>query len=163
MIQGVDERGRDAFQSTGRGGLGNIRQVSLSCTAHRNKGPDNFCLTHGREVFASRTPAAIFSTGRGGAGNLRSPSRHSTPANTSDPVEQVVIRNYAAAHEDAPVSSGRGGIGNIHRKSLRSQSTAHGDVNYVIPSDAHTYAVPRGGSYVASLTFLDIFDASPDP
>ena len=161
MIQ--DERGRDAFQSTGRGGLGNIRQVSLSRTARRDTGPDDFSITHGREVLSSRVPAAIFSTGRGGAGNLRSPSCDSIPANTSDPVEQVVIRDYAAAHKGAPVSCGRGGIGNIRRKSSRSQSTAPGDVNSVIPSDEHKHAVPHDGLYVASLTFLDIFDASPDP
>jgi hypothetical protein len=61
-------RGRDAFvsasrhligvlltsptpiqQSTGRGGLGNIRQASLSRDARPDSGPDDFSTTRGRE------------------------------------------------------------------------------------------------------------------
>jgi hypothetical protein len=47
----------------------------------------------------------VYSTGRGGAGNLHSPSRDASRVRPAqDKVEQEVIREYAAAHENAPVS-----------------------------------------------------------
>ncbi|KJA16534.1 hypothetical protein HYPSUDRAFT_58156 [Hypholoma sublateritium FD-334 SS-4] len=159
-----DERSRDAFQSTGRGGLGNIRQASLSRAGRPDGGPDDFSPTRGREVLADHAPTTIFSTGRGGAGNLRSPSRDSALAR--DPVEQDVIRKYIVAHEDAPVSSGRGGIGNISRGSPRSRSrppaaytTGRGGASIIIPGDTHRAEqidqetrgpmVPHSGPYSA--------------
>jgi hypothetical protein len=42
-------RGREAFQSSGRGGIGNIRQASLSRDARPGTGPDDFSPTRGRE------------------------------------------------------------------------------------------------------------------
>ncbi|PPQ84442.1 hypothetical protein CVT25_012543 [Psilocybe cyanescens] len=108
-------RGRDTF-STGRGGLGNIRQTSASRDARPSSGPDDFSPTRGREPIAS--PQQVFSTGRGGAGNLRSPSRAPKDAQ-SDAAEQEVIREYVASQEHAIKSSGRGGIGNISRSRSR--------------------------------------------
>ncbi|KAF8171680.1 hypothetical protein BJ912DRAFT_1082102 [Pholiota molesta] len=111
-------RGREAFQSTGRGGIGNIRQASVSRDARPDTGPDDFSVTRGREALAS--PNQVYSTGRGGAGNLHSPSRDASRVRPAqDKVEQEVIREYAAAHENAPFSSGRGGIGNINRSRSR--------------------------------------------
>ncbi|KJA14266.1 hypothetical protein HYPSUDRAFT_49329 [Hypholoma sublateritium FD-334 SS-4] len=133
-------RGRDAFQSTGRGGIGNIRQASLSRDARPDSGPDDFSATRGREPHPARAPAAVFSTGRGGAGNLRSPSRDPAPA-AGDAAEQDVIREYTAAHEGAPVSSGRGGIGNITHSRSRSRpppavhSTGRGGAGNIVPGD----------------------------
>ncbi|KAF8810917.1 hypothetical protein BYT27DRAFT_7185238 [Phlegmacium glaucopus] len=114
-------RGREGFQSTGRGGIGNIRQASLSRDARPESGPDDFSVTRGREAITN--PKQIFSTGRGGVGNLRSPSRdvHKNPA--SDSVEEDVIREYKASQEGAPVSTGRGGLGNINRSRSRDPST----------------------------------------
>jgi hypothetical protein len=108
-------RGRGAF-STGRGGVGNIRQPSQSTDARSESGPDDFSVTRGREPIASQKE--IFSTGRGGAGNIRSPSR-----DIQDPItnrfEQDVMKEYKKSQEGALVSSGRGGLGNIHRSRSR--------------------------------------------
>jgi hypothetical protein len=102
-------RGRDALLSTGRGGIGNIRQSSLS----RDTGPspEDYSPNRGRETVA------IYSTGRGGAGNLRSPSRD--PNRGPDPVEREVLDNYVTSHDNVPLSSGRGGLGNINRSRSR--------------------------------------------
>jgi len=142
-------RGREAFTSTGRGGIGNIRHASLSRDERPESGPDDFSTTRGRERIAN--PTQVFSTGRGGAGNLRSPSRDpSTPAEVVA-VENEVIREYIATHEHAVYSSGRGGIGNIHRSRSRdatstldrSRSPAHirsssrGRVGNIHPGDAN--------------------------
>jgi hypothetical protein len=97
-------RGREAF-STGRGGVGNIRQsVSASRTRPDSApGPDDFSDSRGREIKSS---AKIYSTGRGGAGNIRSPSRdQSKPAPSPiDASEQDIIRNHIAASQVEPVS-----------------------------------------------------------
>ncbi|KJA13777.1 hypothetical protein HYPSUDRAFT_209258 [Hypholoma sublateritium FD-334 SS-4] len=137
-----DSRARDAFQSTstGRGGLGNIRQAS---DLRLNSSADNFSPSRGRQPFPSQAPAAIFSTGRGGAGNLRSPLAVD-PSPARNPAEQDVVREYAAAHEGAPVSSGRGGLGNISQGSSRAPaippaavySTGRGGAGNMLPGDA---------------------------
>lgn len=108
-------RGREALQSTGRGGFGNIRQASLS----RERGPDDFSVTRGREPVAH--PNSIYSTGRGGAGNLRSPSRDASRG--PDRHEKQVIENYIASQQDGPISTGRGGLGNINRSRSRDPSS----------------------------------------
>ncbi|KDR70680.1 hypothetical protein GALMADRAFT_254722 [Galerina marginata CBS 339.88] len=114
-------RGREAF-STGRGGIGNIRQTSLSRDARPTSGPDDFSVTRGREPIAN--PNQVFSTGRGGAGNLRSPSRDPKPRAEVEAAEQEVIRDYVAAHEGAAFSSGRGGLGNINRSRSRDPAAS---------------------------------------
>ena len=126
-----DSRARDAFKSTGRGGLGNIHQASETRLI---PGADDFSPSRGRAPFPGQAPPAVFSTGRGGAGNLRSPVRDSAPAH--DPAEQDVVRLYAAAHEGAPVSSGRGGLGNISQGASRP----------VVPPPAAVYSTGRGGA-----------------
>ncbi|KAF5338212.1 hypothetical protein D9611_014589 [Ephemerocybe angulata] len=112
-------RGREALQSTGRGGFGNIRQTSLS--RDRPDGPDDFSTTRGREPAPAVHVGgnAIYSTGRGGAGNLRSPSREPSRV---DAREKEVIDSYVAQQGEAPVSTGRGGLGNISTAAARSRS-----------------------------------------
>jgi len=132
-------RGREPFLSTGRGGLGNIRQTSLSRDTRPGVGPDDFSITRGREpVPHQQQQNQVFSTGRGGAGNLRSPSRdpNSTGRVEPDAAEQEVIREYVASHEGAVHSSGRGGLGNITRSRSRDPSATPNLV----------YSTGRGGA-----------------
>ncbi|TEB20730.1 hypothetical protein FA13DRAFT_1779709 [Coprinellus micaceus] len=110
-------RGREALQSTGRGGFGNIRQASVSrdrsASANPLGGPDDFSTTRGRSASLLCMGT---STGRGGAGNLRSPSRE--PRSGVDvQFEKEVIDAYTHNRDDAPVSTGRGGLGNIAARS----------------------------------------------
>lgn len=113
-------RGREALQSTGRGGFGNIRQASVSRDRTAG-GPDDFSVTRGREPLPQQT-APIYSTGRGGAGNLRSPSRDPARASALDPLEKEVIDKHNANIAEAAISTGRGGLGNIARSRSRDQS-----------------------------------------
>ncbi|CAA7268549.1 unnamed protein product [Cyclocybe aegerita] len=134
-------RGRDAFQSTGRGGLGNIRQASLS-RDRPETGPDDFSVTRGREPIAH--PNEVFSTGRGGAGNIRSPSRDpSKPSAPVDSTEQDVIEKYVASQEGAARSSGRGGLGNIARSRSRDP-TSQGTT--ATTGTAAVFSTGRGGA-----------------
>jgi len=114
-------RGRERYQSSGRGGLGNIRPSSVSRDTRTESGPDDFSVTRGREPISH--PTQIFSTGRGGAGNLRSPSRDGQK--TRDVEEDVIIREYRMSQEGAPVSTGRGGIGNISRSRSREPAASN--------------------------------------
>ncbi|KAF8837991.1 hypothetical protein BDN67DRAFT_1024804 [Paxillus ammoniavirescens] len=138
-------RGRDAFQSTGRGGIGNIRRSSLSRDARPADGPDDFSPTRGREpvVHADR----IYSVGRGGAGNIRSPSRDALSHPISEEAiaevvhEAEVIREYDELNTVR--SSGRGGAGNISGSRSRSRgpgpvlhSTGRGGVGNIRSGDA---------------------------
>ncbi|KAG6887259.1 hypothetical protein C0992_013097 [Termitomyces sp. T32_za158] len=132
-------RGREVYQSSGRGGAGNIRRASISRDARPGDGPDDFSVTRGREPVSGIR--SIFSTGRGGAGNIRSPSRD--PG--SDVVEvdpglsdAEVIRAHLAASLDVPHSSGRGGAGNIFPPRSRSQS--RGPI--ALTSPTHSNATP---------------------
>ncbi|KAK2459470.1 hypothetical protein APHAL10511_008504 [Amanita phalloides] len=137
-------RGRDAFQSSGRGGVGNIRRTSVSRDARPDSGPDDFSTTRGREPRPT-TGQEIFSTGRGGAGNMRSPSREvrSGPAaSTVDAVEDQVIRSHKAAEQIAVHSTGRGGIGNM--ASSRSRSRARESTPSLHPP--HHPHHPNGGA-----------------
>ncbi|KAF5349194.1 hypothetical protein D9756_009521 [Leucocoprinus leucothites] len=140
-------RGRDAF-STGRGGLGNIRQASASTSRSRpDKGPDDFSDSRGREPLAN-SPDRIYSTGRGGAGNIRSPSRDPSKPPAPAPIdaaEREIIRTHIAASQVEPVSTGRGGLGNIASRS-RSRgpqltanpihSTGRGGAGNILAGDA---------------------------
>ncbi|KAF9445342.1 hypothetical protein P691DRAFT_805755 [Macrolepiota fuliginosa MF-IS2] len=103
-VERSQSRGRDAF-STGRGGLGNIRQTSLSRTRAESGDPDNSSAVRGREPAPN--PTKIYSTGRGGAGNIRSPSRDPSKPPAPAPIdasEQEIIRTHIAASQDVPVS-----------------------------------------------------------
>jgi len=122
-------RGREAF-STGRGGLGNIRQGSASRTRPEG-GPDDFSVSRGREPApaSNGTPTKVYSTGRGGAGNIRSPSRDPGSPTAALPVpieesEKEIIRNHMVASQDVPQSTGRGGLGNITGSRSRSRGPA---------------------------------------
>ncbi|KAF9549919.1 hypothetical protein CPC08DRAFT_793465 [Agrocybe pediades] len=141
-------RGREAFQSTGRGGLGNIRQTSKSRDARPNTGPDDFSVTRGREPINANQ---VFSTGRGGAGNLRSPSRGPAAGNPSiDVREEEVIREYVAANEGAIRSSGRGGLGNFSDRSRSrdpaSPSAVHSRSRSRDPGTPIRFSTGRGGA-----------------
>ncbi|GLB33132.1 putative protein of unknown function (DUF3602) [Lyophyllum shimeji] len=114
-------RGREVYQSSGRGGAGNIRQASLSRDARPPGGPDDFSVVRGREPVPAATRS--FSTGRGGVGNIRSPSRDPTTTTTEE--EQDVLNAAISAAQNAPHSSGRGGAGNISLSHSLSHSISH--------------------------------------
>lgn len=101
-------RGRDAFASTGRGGLGNIRQTSLG-RPDSSPSPE---LVRGREPNAGLpTTSKLYATGRGGAGNIRSPSRSQKRDPSQPPTlpavfdvsEEDIMRNHRYVTEEAPV------------------------------------------------------------
>ncbi|EKM76886.1 hypothetical protein AGABI1DRAFT_130901 [Agaricus bisporus var. burnettii JB137-S8] len=118
-------RGRDAFASTGRGGVGNIRQTSVT-RAEATPSSPAVELIRGREL-GNALPATskLYSTGRGGAGNIRSPSRSHqrdlsqppTLPTVFDTSKEDIIRNHIYVTEEAPISTGRGGAGNIQSRS----------------------------------------------
>ncbi|KAG1884274.1 hypothetical protein F4604DRAFT_1919389 [Suillus subluteus] len=119
-------RGRDAFQSSGRGGIGNIRRSSLSSDSRPFDGPDDFDLTRGREPLAH--PDRIYLVGRGGAGNMRSPSQElvrDRPQTVTTLNEHAVVREQRVKKHHAesnPIhSSGSGGLGNISGSRSRSR------------------------------------------
>ncbi|KAF8966678.1 hypothetical protein BDZ97DRAFT_1917483 [Flammula alnicola] len=61
------------MQSTGRRGIGNVRQASLSRDARPSSGPDDFSVTRRRELVANANYIVIdwpFSTGRDRAGDI---------------------------------------------------------------------------------------------
>ncbi|PWN46539.1 hypothetical protein IE53DRAFT_391288 [Violaceomyces palustris] len=106
-----DERGRDPYVATGRGGAGNIiRSPSRS---------------RDRSVAAQEIPKAAISaahashlshSGRGGAGNLRSPSRDPADRKRAEEAqarEEKLQEEYRQQEKRTPHSTGRGGAGNI--------------------------------------------------
>jgi len=105
-------RRRDAFQSFGRGGIGNIRRSSLS---------RRVCPTHTR----GREPE-VFSVGRGGAGNIRSHLRDAQPI-TKDAAEAEYEAKVVRKHAEATTihSSGRGGAGNIRSRFRGPAAVMH--------------------------------------
>ncbi|TEB17266.1 hypothetical protein FA13DRAFT_1758983 [Coprinellus micaceus] len=140
-------RGREALQSTGRGGFGNIRQASVSrdrsASANPLGGPDDFSTTRGREREPVVHGNEVYSTGRGGAGNLRSPSRE--PRSGVDvQFEKEVIDAYTHNRDDAPVSTGRGGLGNIAARSRSRDPSVGARPTSRDPKARH--ATGRGGA-----------------
>ncbi|SJL02147.1 uncharacterized protein ARMOST_05473 [Armillaria ostoyae] len=120
MADRSQSRGRE-FQSSGRGGLGNIRPSSTS----RDRpvgGPDDYSSTRGREPAIE--PTKVYSTGRGGAGNIRSPSRDHKEHIGPDSHEREIVREHDRVEKDAPHSFGRGGLGNISRSRSRGPAPA---------------------------------------
>ncbi|KAG6811614.1 hypothetical protein H0H92_006629 [Tricholoma furcatifolium] len=148
-------RGRDAFQSSGRGGSGNIRQASVSRDTRPIDGPDDFSTSRGREPISSFLKS--LSTGRGGAGNIRSPSRDPVPASAlrgeptiTEEQEKELIRARNAANTEGRFSSGRGGSGNILQNESRSRSR----------DPALVHSTGRGGAgNIASGTLVDAYVA----
>ncbi|KAI6142750.1 hypothetical protein BKA82DRAFT_1000164 [Pisolithus tinctorius] len=141
-------RGRDAFQSSGRGGAGNIRRSSQSREPRPFDGPEDFSHTRGREPAVH--PDRVYSVGRGGAGNMRSPSRDPGAVRpvhedviAESPYEQRILREHAAA--EVVHSSGRGGAGNITRSRSRSRgpglvlhSTGRGGAGNMLTGDGRS-------------------------
>ncbi|EIW77472.1 hypothetical protein CONPUDRAFT_62253 [Coniophora puteana RWD-64-598 SS2] len=121
-------RGRDQFfQSSGRGGAGNIRRTSQSREPAARTPGDEFPPTppRGRETAPKEQ---VFSVGRGGAGNIRSPSRdvrtdQAIPEDKQAEYEQRVVQQHADANQIR--STGRGGVGNISGSRSRSRGPVH--------------------------------------
>jgi len=140
-----ESRGREAYQSSGRGGAGNIRRTSNSKDPIR--GPDEFSPTRGRELVVDATK--VYSSGRGGAGNIRSPSSGPTIAvNQADAsYEREVLQRQIESEKTAIHSSGRGGAGNISRSRSRgpnpalasppAHSTGRGGAGNIATGDAY--------------------------
>jgi hypothetical protein len=134
-------RGRDAFQSSGRGGIGNIRQGSLSRDARPSTGPDDFSPTRGREPHIRlNVNEPVYSTGRGGSGNIRSKSRDPSKLDPTEASDERVVREHIAADEAVPHSTGRGGIGNINHSRSRSRD------NRTNASTSTLHSSGRGGA-----------------
>jgi len=117
-----ESRGRDqkAFQSSGRGGAGNIRLRSTSREPSTGPGPDDFSLTRGRTV--EPTPGKPAHTGRGGAGNVRAPSADPAAEKQEAARERSIVAAKTEEEKDQPHSTGRGGFGNIDRSRSRSRN-----------------------------------------
>ncbi|KAG2143529.1 uncharacterized protein EDB93DRAFT_1088117 [Suillus bovinus] len=122
-------RGRDSFQSSGRGGMGNIRRSSISSDPRPVDSSDESGSIRGREQAVH--PDRMVSVGRGGAGNMRSSSQevgrdHPQTVNILNEhaavqagYEQQIKKHHAEAN---PIhSSGRGGLGNISGSRSRSR------------------------------------------
>ncbi|KAG5642254.1 hypothetical protein DXG03_003355 [Asterophora parasitica] len=147
-------RGRDVYQSSGRGGAGNMRQTtSTSRDAPRNTEH----IIRGREPI----PAAMktFSTGRGGAGNIRSPSRDPTsiPVTVAEEEQDEIIRAHIAAQQEGGLhSSGRGGAGNISRSRSRGPGVLSPSNQHSPPALQHGHATSTGrggaGNIVSELS-----------
>ncbi|KDQ49666.1 hypothetical protein JAAARDRAFT_143114 [Jaapia argillacea MUCL 33604] len=128
-------RGRE-FQSSGRGGAGNIRRSESQDPS--TIAPEE--LPRGREPAPAFSPTAkIVSVGRGGAGNFRSPSRDPAKVGENHPQTASIISEHAAntaeyerelirasveAKQNGVFSSGRGGAGNINKSRSRSRGPA---------------------------------------
>jgi hypothetical protein len=132
-------RGREAFQSSGRGGIGNIRQASLSRDARPGTGPDDFSPTRGREPHV-HPGEPFYSTGRGGAGNIRSPSRDPSKPDPTEAADERVVHEHIVADETVPHSTGRGGLGNINHSRSRSRD------NRTNASSSTLHSSGRGGA-----------------
>jgi len=115
-------RGRDAYLSSGRGGVGNIRQASQSRDARPGTGPDDISPNRGREPHV-RLGDQVHSTGRGGAGNIRSKSRDPSKLDPTEASDERIVREHIVIDEAVPHSTGRGGLGNINHSRSRSRDT----------------------------------------
>ncbi|KAI0746620.1 hypothetical protein C8Q80DRAFT_1104668 [Daedaleopsis nitida] len=135
-------RGREAFvralQSSGRGGIGNIRMPSVDVPGDARPTSEPISPVRGRE--ASVDPDRAKTTGRGGMGNIRSGSQARSAAIVPEnhPQTASIVSDHAASiaeYERGVIaqneqtararSSGRGGLGNIKSPSKsRSRSRA---------------------------------------
>ncbi|KAG8706155.1 hypothetical protein FRC09_002548 [Ceratobasidium sp. 395] len=131
-------RGRE-FQSTGRGGAGNIVR-SESLTRARE---DVVNGERGRDIIPSNR---VTHTGRGGAGNIRSPSRDPEGDLRELSREREVIENHRRAEEGQIQSTGRGGFGNMDRSRSRSRepnkvhSSGRGGFGNIVNGDGRDLA-----------------------
>ncbi|PWZ01026.1 hypothetical protein BCV70DRAFT_88381 [Testicularia cyperi] len=110
----TEERGRDPFIATGRGGAGNIiRSPSRSRDRSGNAMP-----------AAVAVPPHVTHSGRGGAGNVRSPSRDPLDrkrAEEAQAKENKLQEEYRQHDLKGPHSTGRGGAGNIASDSTEER------------------------------------------
>ncbi|CAE6519254.1 unnamed protein product [Rhizoctonia solani] len=128
-------RGRE-FQSTGRGGAGNIvRSESVSRTR------EDLGQERGREVLPANR---LTHSGRGGAGNIRSPSRDPEADMRALSREREIIEDHRKSEEGQIYSTGRGGYGNMDRSRSRSRepskpvhSSGRGGFGNITPGDGH--------------------------
>jgi len=146
-------RGRQ-YQSSGIGGIGNIRASSTSSErTNVPDGPDDFSSTRGREPRSPFCLDKIMSIGRGGAGNIRSPSRDVVSARPGElssiseteqiEYERSLIRNREVARESQMSSGGRGGVGNMIRRDSQSQALSRSSPR---GPDAPTTSQPGHGT-----------------
>ncbi|KII85723.1 hypothetical protein PLICRDRAFT_56930 [Plicaturopsis crispa FD-325 SS-3] len=161
-------RGREAFQSSGRGGAGNIRRSSVSS----DNAPEGvFTDARGREHAVDTTK--VLSTGRGGAGNLQSLSRsrhHPAISKVQHPQTASIMSDHAAAnaHYEREVlrrndeikagikTTGRGGLGNISQQKSRPRTNIKSKsklktrsrlfTRRSVDSDIALHPVGRGGT-----------------
>ncbi|KAG8716399.1 hypothetical protein FRC11_013382 [Ceratobasidium sp. 423] len=129
-------RGRE-FQSTGRGGAGNIvRSESVSRTRE-----DTLSQERGREILPANR---VTHSGRGGAGNIRSPSRDPEADMRALSREREIIEDHRRSEEGQIHSTGRGGYGNMDRSRSRSRepsktvhSSGRGGFGNISAGDGH--------------------------
>lgn len=148
-------RGRDAFQSSGRGGAGNIRRSSQEPSAPAPE-PQVPYIVRGRERQPASSSERATSTGRGGVGNIRSTSQ-SRSLNRAPEIqpqsetitEEVVDGPVPELKKDEPNakpvhSSGRGGLGNINRTKSKSRDPGNErDKDHAASAQVHSTG--RGG------------------
>ncbi|KAF8920867.1 hypothetical protein CPB85DRAFT_1273374 [Mucidula mucida] len=105
LVEDYDPNLRPRAQSSGRGGLGNIRPNFGSASTFADAPPS---VPRGRDTAPKK-----ISTGRGGAGNFRESS--------SSPAAETTPRTDSTS-PDTNYSSGRGGLGNISRAREKDQT-----------------------------------------
>lgn len=131
ILRAAEERGRDAPQSTGRGGLGNISRS-------RSREP--------AVVSRSRSRDPVHSTGRGGFGNIIAGERPSTDTLHEEDEERKMHTLPEETH-----ATGRGGFGNIthtptppveHHEPSHHEHESHGrggagNISHERPKEHH--------------------------
>lgn len=125
-----EERGRENFASTGRGGAGNaVRSPSRGRPAEEPVEAKAAAAFHANQQHVR--------AGRGGAGNVRSPSRDPTDRVKYAEMEKkehqlqadAIKRDAIATH-----SSGRGGAGNMKHREESPRGRGEGAVSNAIRS-----------------------------
>ncbi|KAG1831459.1 hypothetical protein DFJ58DRAFT_872035 [Suillus subalutaceus] len=167
-------RGRDAFQSSGRGGVGNIRRSSISSDSRSVDGPDDSDLTRGREPLAHADRTQMFSVGRGGAGNIRSPSQelveyeqrvktHHAESNPLGGLGNISSSRSRSRSRDPMIcSTGRGGVGNIQYGAATSVDNMDEEERKKHAHAQVRHSIGRGGAAnLANVHSPDIERYSP--
>ncbi|KAH9984665.1 hypothetical protein BJV74DRAFT_848182 [Russula compacta] len=115
---------RRHFQSTGRGGFGNIHACpALGKCASASDGLNNVPTTRDRKHRPPFSPSKVISTGRGGAGNIRALPVVDTRPNRSSPLRAGTKADYECLLVDEAISgaflnpTGRGGARNVVLRS----------------------------------------------
>ncbi|KAG2095848.1 hypothetical protein BD769DRAFT_1516265 [Suillus cothurnatus] len=118
-------RGRDAYQSSGRGGIGNIRRSSISSDSRPIDGPDGLDVTRGRGKAVHPDRMETFSVGGGEAGDTRPLSQQDNPQTVTihTAIQEEHDQQVKKHHVESNPShlSGRGGLGNVSSSRSRSR------------------------------------------